>query len=236
MRTACLIDETLRYSTTAPFHPSQRFPELSGDACFEIGDNPVHGALRRVFHAAGFDSSQFGSAQWNPLREWIQPGQRVVIKPNWVLQPRERQRCLITEGAFLRAVLDYVVLALQGRGRITICDAPVQAADFAAILDHTGVRDIVSAVARPGLEVRVADLRRQVAEVDATGAKILRHRSLDGDPSGYAEVDLWLPLVSRGTLSRRSEYLVLLASLRCACHERQSSARNASIRHSAVGP
>ncbi len=190
MRTCCLIDPSLRYSTEAPFHPSEKFPEFSSDARLQLGDNPLHGALRRVFHAAGLDSGRFGSAQWNPLRNWVQPGQRVVIKPNWVREPLTQQRCLITEGAFLRAVLDYVALALEGRGTITICDAPVQSGDFASILRHTGASDIVSAVARPELDVRVVDLRRQMAEVDATGCKILQYRPLSGDPSGYAAVDL----------------------------------------------
>jgi len=65
------------------YAPRTRFPELR-EIAGESGDNAIHGSLRDIFLAAGLDAGRYGSQQWNPLGQWIAPGMRVLIKPNWV--------------------------------------------------------------------------------------------------------------------------------------------------------
>ncbi len=190
MRTVCSVDPSLRYSDAPPYDAAETFPEIAAYVTERIGDNVLQGTLRKLFVEAGLDKEHFGSSAWNPLGGWIKPGQRVVLKPNWVFEPRQGERQLITEGSFIRAVLDYVIVALRGAGKITICDAPVQSADFDAILQAVGVARVFSGLARDGLELVVADLRREMALTDTTRCRITGYRKLAGDPLGYAEVDL----------------------------------------------
>ncbi len=78
-------------------------------------------------------------------------GNTVVLKPNFVRHFRETQAghedCLITHGAVIRAALDYAYIALQGRGRIIIADAPQNDADFDEIRRMAGVDEIRSSTA-----------------------------------------------------------------------------------------
>ena len=121
------------------------------------------------------------------------PGNTVVLKPNFVRDFRETQAghgdCLITHGAVIRAALDYVYIALQGRGRIIIADAPQNDADFEAIRRIAGLDEIQEFYRRhASFDVEVYDLRPEKArKVDGV---IVGHEPLPGDPAGYVKVDL----------------------------------------------
>ncbi|MCC7142169.1 MAG: DUF362 domain-containing protein, partial [Candidatus Eisenbacteria bacterium] len=131
---------------------------------------------------------------------------RVVLKPNAVLHHHALGLDLfsiVTHPAVVRAVLDYVWIALQAAaraagggavaGRISIADAPQFNSDWAAYLSRTGMGAIpVFYRERTGFEVELLDLRRMVGENDAqTGiASGSRRRTQEGDPRGYALIDL----------------------------------------------
>jgi uncharacterized protein (DUF362 family) len=141
----------------------------------------------------GLDIEQYGSRGWNPLGGLVQPGDTVVIKPNFVREFRETQpghgNCLIMHGSVIRAALDYVYLALRGEGRIVIADAPQNDADFEKIW-KIACLDEIQAFYREhaGFEVEVYDLRPERAiKVDGV---ICGHERLPGDPRGYVKVDL----------------------------------------------
>src|SRR5262249_48618851 len=141
----------------------------------------------------GLDAGRFDTPGWNPLRGIVRPGDRVVIKPNLVREFRETHAgdgdCLVTHGAVIRAVLDYVHLALEGRGRIIIADAPHSDCDFEAVVRMTGLREIQELYRQAlGFDVEVYDLRPECA--DKVDGVIVGHRKLPGDPAGYARVDL----------------------------------------------
>jgi hypothetical protein len=85
--------------------------------------------------------------------------------------------------------LDYVYIALKGKGRIIIADAPQNDADFDAIRQITGLDEIQEFYRQhAGLEVEVYDLRPEKArKVDGI---IAGHERLPGDPAGYVKVNL----------------------------------------------
>ena len=98
----------------------------------------------------------------------IRPGHTVVLKPNFVRDFRETQAghgdCLITHGSIIRAVLDYVYLALQGEGRIIVADAPQNDADFEAIRQIAGFDEVQGFYREhAGFAVEVYDLRPERA-------------------------------------------------------------------------
>ncbi len=182
------------YSTQAPYHPTDVFPEYpfsgSVDGC---EPNHAYRAVRGALELLGLDREKAGTADWNPLGSVLQPGQTVVLKPNFVRDFRESNpdhgNCLITHGAVIRAAVDYAYIALQGKGRLIIADAPQNDADFEAIRGIAGLDEIRNFYQREaGFEIEVYDLRPERArKIDGV---IVGHVPLPGDPAGYVKVDL----------------------------------------------
>lgn len=188
MPTAILRDGQIDYCREAPFHPGERYPEYPfGQAG---GRNAVYAAVRELFRLAMMDTANYGRASWNPLGEIIQPGDHVLLKPNFVRHYNKAGGIepLITHGSVIRAALDYAALALKGEGKITIADAPYLDADFGEIIRLAGVDRIAGFFRDQGIEVRVADLRHYRGRVRLAGG--LEKQILSGDPLGYSAVDL----------------------------------------------
>jgi uncharacterized protein (DUF362 family) len=149
--------------------------------------------VREALRLTGLDVEHFGRKEWNPLGGLVHPGDTVVLKPNFIRDFREthlgHENCLITHGSIIRAVLDYVCIALKRRGRIIIADAPQNDADFNAIRRIAGLNEVQEFYGRhAGVEVEVYDLRlERTRKVDGV---ICGHEPLSGDPAGYVKVDL----------------------------------------------
>src|SRR5579864_3953648 len=113
----CIIDAgSAIYPRTAPYHPSQSYPEYPFSSALASEPNPAYDAVRRALGELGYDAPHFGSASWNPLGEIIQPGMTVVVKPNFVLSRHAEGKDLysiITHPSVLRAVADYCWIALK---------------------------------------------------------------------------------------------------------------------------
>lgn len=184
-------EERAGYPDRAPFHPSERFAEYRfGD----VSDKPndTYRAVRECFRLAGLDTERFGTAEWNPLRGFIEPGETVLLKPNLVKEkhPRDPEgwRYVLTHGSVVRAVADYVWLALEGRGKIIIADAPQTDSSFEKIVSVLGldaVRDYLSA---KGVSVDLIDLRHE--EWTERDGVMVDRRKLPGDPRGNIAFDL----------------------------------------------
>ena len=182
------------YPAVPPYDPGPAYPEYPFSNDY-ISDEPnaAYEGVRDALRLLGLDAARFGSRDWNPLGEIIQPGQTVVLKPNFVREFRETQPghgdCTITHGSVIRAVLDYVYIALAGKGRIIVADAPQNDADFDVIRRIAGLGEIQELYAREaGFQVEVYDLRTERAE--KRDGVIVGHRPLPGDPDGYVEVNL----------------------------------------------
>jgi uncharacterized protein (DUF362 family) len=81
----------------------------------------------------GLDKERAGTAEWNPLGELVRPGYKVVIKPNWVLHENRGSGTLdtlVTHPSIVRALVDYVYIALGKEGTVVVGDAPLQSCDI----------------------------------------------------------------------------------------------------------
>jgi len=128
------------------FCPSTNYPEypfLKISAEF----NAVYDMVRESFHALCLDAELYGTPDWNPLADIIHVGDTVLIKPNMVQHeneiPANGLECLITHPSLVRAVLDYVLLALKGTGKIIVADAPLQSCDFAKMIENSGYNQML---------------------------------------------------------------------------------------------
>jgi len=182
------------YPSIPPYSPGIAWPEYSRihDAAGEI-PNDAYSSVRESFRLLRLDERNFGSPSWNPLKGIVLPGDKVIIKPNFVRDFRESDLndgdCLITHGSVIRAVIDYVFLALGGDGRIVIADAPQNDADFLKISKITCLESICMHYKKKlNFPIEVIDLRQETAKkIDGV---IVGHTPLRGDPSGYVKVNL----------------------------------------------
>jgi uncharacterized protein (DUF362 family) len=182
------------YPREPAYSPGVLYPEYPfGRDTLSQEANPAYAGVREALCALDLDKDHYGARSWNPLGEVVQPGDRVVLKPNFIREFRETQpgheNCLITHGSIIRAVLDYVYMALQGKGQIVIADAPQNDADFHVIRQITGLTEIQAFYRRhAGLDIDVYDLRPEKAR--KVEGVIVGHERLAGDPRGYVTVDL----------------------------------------------
>ena len=179
------------YPKSAPYHPSEHFPEYPfGNVSAERND--VYAGLRDLLAGLQLDEQHFGTKWWNPLGEFITPGDNVVIKPNFVMDRHIAvdgdYDCVVTHGSVIRAVIDYVVIALKGNGTLTVADAPLIDNSFDRIVQRTGLDAVADYMSRNGIRIQLCDLRAE--NVEMRDGLIVRRFKLPGDPAGYACIDL----------------------------------------------
>jgi uncharacterized protein (DUF362 family) len=185
------LAQVAQYPDLPPFHPDTHYPEYPWRE-ISTAKNAVYSAVREGLFTLRLDSDHFGSTQWNPLEHLVEPGQTVVIKPNFVLHFNSNSSdplSVITHGAVMRAVIDYVVIALHGEGTIIVADAPQMNADFARLVEISGIGIVLDyfRTQETNLSFQLRDLRRE--RTFYRHGIVWKRESLEGDPDGYTLVD-----------------------------------------------
>ncbi len=181
-----------RYDVEAPFHPPEIYPEFAGTKNDGVSRyNPIYDSVRRLFLALELDKDRIGSGSWNPLSGLIVPGNKVFIKPNLVRETSGIGRdmmSMVTHASVIRPIVDYVYLALEGRGEIVIGDAPTSEANFETVTNRNLLQPMVgylSGLYQSGrFAIKLMDLRyaggveEEFPEDDPLGVEIdLKRRS-----------------------------------------------------------
>lgn len=172
--------EDSEYPREEPYDPELQYPEYP--FVFNSSShvkNDVYRMIREIFIANKMDYENMNTDKWNPLGEYIFPGNTVLIKPNLVshCNPAEKDLhcqldCLIVHPSIVRCLFDYVYIALKGQGKIIIADAPVQNCDFATLLKKSGygkLFDYVKEKETTDLLIDCADLRDTVLLCEGNG-------------------------------------------------------------------
>ena len=192
MRVAIVSRPGLRYVEPPPFDPP----------------NDVQEAVEALFRELGLDAARTGTPDWNPLGDLIQPGERVVIKPNLVSSKNLHQRiegqalaASSTHGSLLRVVIDYALRAAGPRGQVRVVDCPVEGCELERVIGPLGIRALIQELQRRGKPIELFDLRPfwvapyfALDDVRRLGRSfnlgLLIRRRLAGDPRGYRVVDV----------------------------------------------
>jgi len=192
-------DASLSRYPDAPFSPSVAYPEYpfaGAPGGLSAAPNPVYGLFRETLRRLGLDESRYGTRDWNPFGAFVEPGQRIVLKPNFVLHFHTKgghTDVLLTNGSVIRAALDFAYIALSAHGRfaghLALGDSPLQRGDFDAISRLAGVPELQRFYEAAGAHpFDVVDFRRERALIDEhnwiTGKDLL-----GGDPTGYRTVE-----------------------------------------------
>jgi uncharacterized protein (DUF362 family) len=151
-----------------PYNPPEHYPEfIDVGYSVECDDkNSVYSAVREVLHHLEFDKDNYGTKKWNPLGELVKEGETVVIKPNFVrgthIWGERGVRAMITNASVIRPIIDYVLLAINGKGKIIIGDAPIRSSDWNAILESSQIQQLVELYKKRGYDVRLIDFRKDL--------------------------------------------------------------------------
>ncbi len=129
------------------FRPSFQYPEYPFKNDISKEQNNVYDMVRKSFHMSCMDKLHYGTNQWNPLGDIIKPGNKVVVKPNLVMDfnpSGDGTDCLYTHPSVVAAIVDYIFIALQGRGQIIIGDAPMQECNFIKLIKQSGYDELIN--------------------------------------------------------------------------------------------
>jgi uncharacterized protein (DUF362 family) len=178
-----------------PFSPDESYPEYTFSDLSRT-PNYVYRAIRNAFRLLRLDEERFCTKDWNPLGAVIKPGQRVLIKPNFVNSQHGTGGDLIsvlTHGSIIRATVDYVIRALAGTGEIVIADSPERVADFGSICEFTGLNSILDfyncrKTIIGNVKIVARDMRRE--NIKYWKGAIASRKTLEGDPEGYTRIRL----------------------------------------------
>jgi uncharacterized protein (DUF362 family) len=170
--------------------------------------NPVYAAVEDLFRTLGLDRARFGTPAWNPLGDLIEPGDRVIVKPNFVSSRNlhdkitgKKLQASSTHGSLLRPILDYALKAAGPRGTVRVVDTPVEGCEIERVIEPLGVRGLLQHLRGQGHDIAFIDLRYfhltprlLLDDVRRAGRSLnlglLQRFALPGDPRGYHVVDV----------------------------------------------
>lgn len=170
--------------------------------------NPVYEAVEALFRGLGIASDDAGDADRGLMSRLIRPGDRVVVKPNFV-SSRDRHKRIAgeqleassTHASLLRPIVEHALRATGPGGRVSIVDAPVEGCELGEVTGPLGVDTMVAELRRAHPNLELLDLRtfRVVPRFALDDARaggrsfnlgVLLRRPLAGDPRGYRVVNL----------------------------------------------
>ena len=160
----------------ANFEPSLALAEVPENAYGEVA-SIVSEAIERL--ASNLSWAREGKG---PFGDLIQPGARVLIKPNFVLhynQGNGGMEPMVTHQSVVKAV---VKAALQSdASEVIVGDAPIQTADFSGIMDNTGLGSWAEELTRVDSRFRgIKDFRRTTAKY-INGVRVAEENVLPED-------------------------------------------------------
>lgn len=193
LNTIAVIQINPLYPQQAPYHPSIKYPEHQfGEISVE--ENQVYNGIREGLFKLGLDNANYGKKYWNPLGEIINQGNTILIKPNMVkeshLEKSNDYEYVITHGSVIRAICDYVIIALDGQGKIIFADSPETDANFELICERNGLIKLINYYKSKFsyIDFSLIDLRKeQWLKEDGV---IVKSWKLEGDPQGYTTIPL----------------------------------------------
>jgi uncharacterized protein (DUF362 family) len=170
--------------------PDTSYPEYRFDRLSKRND--IYSAIRQLFYLCGYDRGNYGGSDWNPLGDFIRPGQTVLIKPNMVLHCNHEKKAdvysVVTSPAIIRCVIDYVYIALKGKGRIIIGDAPLHTADFEKLRQILCLNKIQELYKTKKFDIEVTDFRLSYVTKDNKG--VIQKKQKETSPVNYIRVNL----------------------------------------------
>jgi uncharacterized protein (DUF362 family) len=125
---------------------------------------------------AGLDKKNAETKDWNPLGEFILPGSKVFVLCNFVYHRRFRESNLdffskCTHPSIIRAVIDYILIAIGENGSVGVGNAPLQSCDWWKVINDVNLPSILDFYKDNGVaSLKAQDLRLYVGKRTFAGA------------------------------------------------------------------
>lgn len=191
------------------YSPSERYPEYQFQNYLSTENNDVYKMIRDNFIQLRLDELHINTKEWNPLGEYIKEGDTVLLKPNWVMHKNEGviddMDCMITHPSVVRAVVDYVLIALKGTGRIIVADAPMQGCDLSELFERTGYKKLFEFWKDNSIDIDVLDLRKYKSVMNCG---IIEGRVFNNNRSICVELEESFHKTTSDTKYKVSDYLI----------------------------
>jgi len=169
-----LLDAAIRIESELAYPAAPFGPDTVAEPSW-IARDDVYACVLRCWADMGLDADRVGRHDWNPLERVIRPGDRVVVKPNFVLHVNGSDpdtSALTTHASVLRPLIDFSLRALGDSGSLVVADSPDGSTDFELLTARNGVRELVDWYASKGRSIQVLDLRSSLfARAHATGSQ-----------------------------------------------------------------
>ena len=179
------------YPDNPPFHPEEAFPEYEHSETDK--GNPVYAEVRKTLYAMGLDRENFDTPEWNPFKDIVKPGMTVFLKPNLVRHHHLLNKdifSIIIHGSVFRAIMDYVVKAMNNEGKIVVGLSQVIFGDFDKAMQISGISQILDWYKdKTDIELQALDLRLTKGARTWLYGKWGRPE-VKQDPLGYKWIDL----------------------------------------------
>lgn len=192
MNKVAIVNTLPIYNTVPPYHPHKIYPETRFKKTASL--NLPYNAVRDLFYELKMDIENYNTPEWNPLSEYIKPGQTVVLKPNFVLSFNSSGNdifAVITHPSILRALIDYSYIALNGEGKIIVADAPQMDCSFKDLMEIQRLDTIQEFYKKTfNFDIDVYDLRNFELINNREKAFFENRRKLAGDPNGSVIINL----------------------------------------------
>lgn len=144
------------------FRPSVDYPEYIFHGEISKENNLIYNMVREGFSLLNLDAENKETKEWNPLGKFIKPGDYVLIKPNMVLHENKSGcgvDCLYTNPSIVAAMIDYILIALKGEGKIIVGDASLQECDFKTLINQSGYDSLIDYYKKKKVDIQLVDFR-----------------------------------------------------------------------------
>lgn len=137
--------------------------------------------------------SGLGLSKENPFSEYIEPGKMVLIKPNWVSDKNYlgfSVESLVTHTSLIKYLIDFLALAMDGRGKIIIADGPYQNCNFDNLKKEIKIEETVkmASIKYPHMDIQIEDWR--LTMIENLDNSIQQIQSIKDVENNYRLIDL----------------------------------------------
>ena len=170
-------------------YPNKNYIELPFEFENYSENNKIFEMVRDGLKDLKMDIENYGKKEWNPFKEIIKEDNNVLIKPNLVMHKNAAgfgEECLYTSPSLVAAIIPYIYKALNGKGKITIADAPMQSCDFQKLIEDSGYKELVQYYKNKGINIELKDLRGLISKEENGVLK----QEISSENSGGVIVDL----------------------------------------------
>lgn len=167
---AVIIDEVYDYPCKDKlFRPNKKYQEYPFSNIEIDEENQVYEMIRKGLYCLGLDKKNYGKKEWNPFKNIVNPGDYVLIKPNMVMDENHIREngtdCLYTNPSIVAPIIDYIVIALKGNGKIIVGDAPMQECNWEELIKNSGYQALIEWYQKKGVNIELIDFRELHSQV-----------------------------------------------------------------------